>query len=59
MTYEHAQEAYRDALEMERHSLLWDEDDLPAHKRSTYAEDMAEAADMRRKEQREEALLRG
>lgn len=31
------------------------EDHLPAHKRSNYAEDMAEAADMRRKELREEA----
>lgn len=30
------------------------EDHLPAYKRKNYAEDMAEAADMRRKEQREE-----
>ncbi len=31
------------------------EDHLPPHKRSNYAEDMAEAADMRRKELREES----
>ena len=31
---------------------------LPAHKQSGYAERMFEQADMRRKEQREDALLR-
>jgi hypothetical protein len=34
-----------------------DDDVLPAHKRAGYAEQMYEQADMRRKEQREDALL--
>lgn len=59
MTYADIQESFSDALAMERESILADDDEedgshLPPHKRSNYAESMAEAADWRRKEQREE-----
>ena len=59
MTYADIQESFADALAMERESILSDDDDedeshLPPHKRSNYAESMAEAADWRRKEKREE-----
>lgn len=58
MNIKHTQEAYLDALEMERNSILDANDEaLPKHKRQGYAEMMYEAADMRRKEMREEQLL--
>lgn len=52
-----ALEAWLDAREMERHSILDDEEDRPAYKRSEYLEHMYEAADMRRKANREDRLL--
>ncbi len=62
MTILDIQESFADALAMERESILSDDDEddeddeshLPPHKRSNYAESMAEAADWRRKEKREE-----
>ena len=59
----------RDNVEYCGASALWfiprsttepgDDNDLPEHKREGYAERMADQADMRRKEQRENDLLKG
>lgn len=50
-------ELWQEQQEMEQAHQAWEEQqaeqDMPAHKRSGYAERMAEQADMRRKEQRE------
>ena len=37
----------------------WEEDCLPPHKRSGYAESIAEQADFLRKQKREEDLIKG
>ena len=64
MTYAHTQEAALDAERMERCSILGDDEhdehdderDMPPNKRADYAERMFEAADMKRKEERENQL---
>lgn len=56
--YENNLEAARDAIQMERNSILDNsEDELPEHKRSYYMERMFEAADAKRKQMREDALI--
>ena len=57
MTYADTQEAYRDARRMERYSCIApDEQDEPIPSDSDRLKLLYEAADMRRKEKREESL---